>query len=325
VYTGDDTSTIFPFTFRVFDDTDLVVTLHTIADGTETVLALTTDYTVDIDGEAGGDVTLTASLSSSYKLIIQRVLPLTQEADYVANDPFPAETHEEVADRGVMLSQQLKEEVDRSIKMDATQSGVSVTLPIPEASKVIGWNATADAFENYDNAQDALDGAVAAQAAAEVAQTAAELAETNAEIAETNAELAQVAAETAATNAETWAGGTQSVEFIIDGGGSAITTGNKGDIRFPYACTLSGVYLLADVSGSIVLDLWKDTLANFPPTVADTITASAKPTLSSATNSSDTTMTGWTKSITAGDIIRVNVDSVATVTRVAMILTFTRV
>jgi len=75
------------------------------------------------------------------------------------------------------------------------------------------------------------------------------------------------------------------------------------------------------LSGSIVVDIWKDTYANFPPTVADTITASAKPILSAATKSIDTTLTGWTKSISAGDILRYNVDSVTTCTRVVLSLT----
>lgn len=114
------------------------------------------------------------------------------------------------------------------------------------------------------------------------------------------------------------------VIFLIDGAGSTITTGIKGDIRIPFAGTITGAYLFADQSGSIVIDLWKDTQANFPPTVADTITASAKPTLSSATNVADTTLTGWTTAVSAGDIIRVNVDSVSTVTRVSLALTLTR-
>jgi hypothetical protein len=118
--------------------------------------------------------------------------------------------------------------------------------------------------------------------------------------------------------------GVGQVEFIIGDSSNAITTGIKGDIRFPYSCTITGAYLLADAAGSIVIDLWKDTLANYPPTVADTITASAKPTLSTATNSSDTTLTGWTTTVSAGDIIRVNVDSATTVTRTALVLTFTR-
>lgn len=114
------------------------------------------------------------------------------------------------------------------------------------------------------------------------------------------------------------------IPFVIDGGGSAITTGVKGDLEVPFAGTITAVRLFADQSGSIVVDIWKDAYANFPPTVADTITASAKPTLSSAIKSQDTTLTGWTTSITAGDIIRVNVDSATTVTRVTLSLTISR-
>lgn len=113
----------------------------------------------------------------------------------------------------------------------------------------------------------------------------------------------------------TTAARTRVIEVIIDGEGSPITTGIKVfAIRVPYACTIVAARLFADQVGSIVVDIWKDTYANYPPTVADTITASAKPTLSSADKSENTTLTGWTTSITAGDILRFNVDSVATVT-----------
>lgn len=108
------------------------------------------------------------------------------------------------------------------------------------------------------------------------------------------------------------------ISFVIDGGGSAITTGIKGDIEIPADCTIESVRLLADQSGSIVVDIWKDTYANFPPTDADTITASAVPTISTATKSEDTTLTGWTTSLSKGDILRFNVDSAATVTRVTL-------
>jgi len=114
------------------------------------------------------------------------------------------------------------------------------------------------------------------------------------------------------------------LEFVIDGGGDAITTGIKGDIEVSIACTITQVTLLADQAGSIVIDIWKDTYANYPPTVADTITASAKPTLSSATKSQDSTLTGWTTSVAAGSILRLNVDSASTVTRVTISLKVVR-
>jgi len=112
--------------------------------------------------------------------------------------------------------------------------------------------------------------------------------------------------------------------FIVDGGGSAITTGQKGHIKIPFACTINQADLYADQTGSVVVDIWKDTFANFPPTVADTITAAAKPTLSSAQKYQDTTLTGWTTSIAAGDILSYNIDSVSTITRLTITMKATR-
>jgi hypothetical protein len=116
---------------------------------------------------------------------------------------------------------------------------------------------------------------------------------------------------------------TRAITFTIDGGGSVPSTGIKGDVSVPYACTITGVRMLADQSGSAVIDIWKDTYANYPPTIADTITASALPTISSATKSEDTTLTGWTTSISAGDTLRFNLNSVTTITRVVLTLTVT--
>jgi hypothetical protein len=116
---------------------------------------------------------------------------------------------------------------------------------------------------------------------------------------------------------------TRTITFIIDGGGSTITTGIKGDLEIPFACTITAATLLADQSGSIVIDIWKDTYANYPPTDADSITSAAPPTISTATKSQDTTLTGWTTSITAGDTLRFNVDSITTCTRVTLSLKVT--
>ena len=112
--------------------------------------------------------------------------------------------------------------------------------------------------------------------------------------------------------------------ITVDGGGSAITTGVKGYIQVPFACTINSNTVLLDQSGSIVFDVWKDTYTNYPPTVADTITASAKPTVSSATKSTDSTLTGWTTSITAGDILGFNVDSITTATRAHLVIKCTK-
>jgi len=110
------------------------------------------------------------------------------------------------------------------------------------------------------------------------------------------------------------------ITFIIDGGGSAITTGQKGHLEIPFACTIQQATMLADQSGDIVVDIWKNTYTNFPPLDADSITSTTPPTISAAQKSQDGTLTGWTTAIAAGDILAFNVDSVATVTRVTISL-----
>jgi len=114
---------------------------------------------------------------------------------------------------------------------------------------------------------------------------------------------------------------TRTVGITIDGGGSTITTGSKGFIYLPFAGTITQVVLLANASGSIVVDIKKSTYTGFPTT--SSICASAKPTLSSAQKSKDSTLTGWTTTFSADDVLEFNVDSATTVTRVTLVLTVT--
>jgi hypothetical protein len=113
---------------------------------------------------------------------------------------------------------------------------------------------------------------------------------------------------------------TLDIMLIIGDGINVINTGQRGHIPIDFACTIKQVTMVADVSGSIVVDIWKDTYANFPPTDADSITASTPPTISSAQKSQDATLTGWTTAIAAGDILAFNVDSCTTIKRVTISL-----
>lgn len=81
-----------------------------------------------------------------------------------------------------------------------------------------------------------------------------------------------------------WALGCFDVPLIIGNGVSAIGTGaQKVAVQVPGPAKCISYAIVGDASGSIVVDLWKDTYVNYPPTVADTIcNASHKPTLSSA-------------------------------------------
>jgi hypothetical protein len=112
------------------------------------------------------------------------------------------------------------------------------------------------------------------------------------------------------------------VGMMIGDGTNVISTGVQGFVTAPVTGTIVKVRLLssdaAATSGSIVVDIWKDSYANYPPTVADTITASAKPTITTTIKSEDSTLTGWTTSVTAGDVFGFNVDSVTSLKRVTV-------
>ena len=115
------------------------------------------------------------------------------------------------------------------------------------------------------------------------------------------------------------AAGVKIIGIVIDGGSSAITTGVKGFVRTNFAGTITKWTVLsidgAATAGTLVVDVWKDVYASYPPTVADSITASAKPTLSGTNKAESSTLTGWTTAVAVGDVIGFNVDSAATVTK----------
>jgi len=117
------------------------------------------------------------------------------------------------------------------------------------------------------------------------------------------------------------------VTLIVDGQGSVITTGVKGFISIPVAGTWQKWRLLATdagtpTSGSIVIDVWKIAYSSYPPTVANTITGSDIPTLSSAIKNESTALTGWTTTFSAGDTLGFNVNSATSVKRVSLTLEY---
>lgn len=109
-------------------------------------------------------------------------------------------------------------------------------------------------------------------------------------------------------------GATVALSWIIDGGGTTITTGLKYGLKIPFACTITAWTIGLDQSGSIVIALWKDTQANYPPVVGDEISAASRPTVSAATTATGTP-SGWTTvNVAAGDWIFFNVNSVTSAT-----------
>lgn len=105
-YTGNGVTTSFPYTFRIFKKSDLVVQVVDLNENI-TELILDTDYTVSgAGGYTGGNVVLAAPLNNGYQISISRDLPVTQETDLRNQGKFFAEVHEDAFDKLTMLIQQ---------------------------------------------------------------------------------------------------------------------------------------------------------------------------------------------------------------------------
>ena len=148
-YSGNGSTTAFAYTFKIFANTDLQVIIRS-STGTETVKTLTTHYTVSGVGDAsGGNVTFTTgnTPASGETVVIRRAVPQTQAIDYIANDPFPAESHEEGLDRATMTTQQVQEELDRSLKLSRTNTMTSTEFTVgasDRANKVLAFDSSGE-------------------------------------------------------------------------------------------------------------------------------------------------------------------------------------
>ena len=148
-YSGNSSTTVFAYSFKIFADSDLQVIIRS-STGTETTKTLTTHYTVSGAGDAsGGNVTFTSgnTPATGETVVIRRGVPQTQAIDYIANDPFPAESHEEGLDRATMTTQQVQEELDRSIKLSRTNTMTSTEFTVgatDRANKVLSFDASGE-------------------------------------------------------------------------------------------------------------------------------------------------------------------------------------
>ena len=146
-YSGNGSTTTFAYGFKIFADADLTVILRA-STGAETVQSLTTNYTVTNAGNAnGGNVVFGTAPASGVTVVIRRNMAQTQSTDYTANDPFPAESHEDALDRLTFIAQQQQEEVDRSLKLSRTNTMTSTEFTVgatDRASKVLAFDSSGE-------------------------------------------------------------------------------------------------------------------------------------------------------------------------------------
>jgi len=148
-YSGNGSTTTFNYTFKITDQDDLEVLIRA-STGTETVKTITTHYTVTGVGNAGGGtVVFTAGNIpiTGETIVIRRATPQTQATDYLANDPFPAESHEDALDKLTSITQELQEEVDRSIKLSRTNTMTSTEFTVgasDRANKILAFDGSGE-------------------------------------------------------------------------------------------------------------------------------------------------------------------------------------
>jgi hypothetical protein len=120
-FTGNGSTSSWPFTFKVFADGDIKVTKADAA-GVETVLVLGTNYTVSLNAnqETSPGGTVSYLLPSGHKLTITGDLDYDQSYDIPAGGNFNPVALENQLDRMVMQTQQLAEEMARAVKVPVT-------------------------------------------------------------------------------------------------------------------------------------------------------------------------------------------------------------
>lgn len=137
-YSGDDSTTVFAYTFRVLDETHIQVQEKVVATGVITTKTITTDYTVSGVGDSGGgNITMVTAPATGVTLIITRSMPFQQGTDYVENDNFPADSHEEALDELTMNDQELLEIIDRTVKFDPAVTTTIGEIDTPAADQYL--------------------------------------------------------------------------------------------------------------------------------------------------------------------------------------------
>ena len=147
-YNGDGTTVAFSYTFRILDEDDIAVILRNNATGNETTQSISTNYSVSGVGDVGGGtITFVTAPPTGNTVVLLRATPLTQITDYTPNDPFPAESHESALDKLTFITQELSEEIGRSLKLSQTNEIATAEFTAgaaARANKVLGFDSAGD-------------------------------------------------------------------------------------------------------------------------------------------------------------------------------------
>ena len=153
-FIGNGTASAFPFTFKVFQASDLEVVRLEVSTNVETVLTLNSQYivtlNVDQDSNPGGTVNLIGgALGSGYTLTLTSDVPYLQPTDLTNQGGFYPDVINDALDRATIQIQQQGVEINRSFRLPIS-STANVELPNPSANELLGWDSTGQNLTNID-------------------------------------------------------------------------------------------------------------------------------------------------------------------------------
>ncbi len=147
-YSGNGSTTVFAYSFKIFDDDDITVILRTDSTGSESVQTKTTHYSVSGVGSAsGGNITFGSAPASGITVVLLRETAQTQATDYTPNDPFPADSHEDALDKITLMVQDQQDELDRSLKLSRTNTMTSTEFTVgasTRANKILAFDSSGE-------------------------------------------------------------------------------------------------------------------------------------------------------------------------------------
>jgi len=136
-----------PFTFPIGLSTDLTVKSRVTTTAVEATLTETTDYTIDINGDSGGTVTMVAAWATTYTLWVIRNTPRTQNLDLENGGAFSAENVEDALDKNCKMTNDLADKLGRTLHAPDTD-GTSLDMELPSSvdrkSQYLAFSATGE-------------------------------------------------------------------------------------------------------------------------------------------------------------------------------------
>ncbi len=149
----------FPIIVDAEDEVQVWVRDESTTPPTETLQIVGADYSVD-----SVDVTFNVAPASGLKIILIRILPLTQTLDLELGSGVNLVSLETALDRIVAMIQQLDEALSRAPLLPITEQMVAnPILPEPVASEIIGWNSAGTQLTSYSAAELLASGAASLQ------------------------------------------------------------------------------------------------------------------------------------------------------------------